>query len=234
MIWFGNLNRILPQPLPDAFGPEPEVVRMQHALERVAEQAPHLTGRELVSALAETGWVDRPTAERLLPAFRHFDPDRHFSEYLRRLSFRGRGAATEFRSGVRHVVEELTGSAMVQMFGPEPGIRFRRGDLEGVVFAHPEVSFSIGGGSREAIAAAAEEMPDTVVVIARNFDHTTAGQLAGLLRSDVPGTLVTVNLLLGIRAVTLRYQPGVERVVQLLGAGRPLRSADVARLGDRG
>jgi hypothetical protein len=49
----------------------------------------------------------------------------------------------------------------------------------------------------------------------------------------VPGTLVTVNLLLGIRATTLRYQPGAERVIELLGSGRPLRSRDVAVLGER-
>jgi hypothetical protein len=234
MIWFGNLNRILTDRHPDAFGPEPERARMQHALERVAEQAPHLTGGDLLAALAETGWVDRATAERLLPTFRHFDPDRHFSEHLRRLSFRGRGAASEFRSGVRHIVQELTGSATVRPFGPDEGILFRRGDLEGVVFAHPEVSFSIGGPVRDAIAAAAEEMPDSLVVVARNFEPSAAAQLASLLhRTEVPGTLVTVNLLLGIRAVTLRYQPPAERVVRLLGAGRPLRSADVARLGDR-
>jgi hypothetical protein len=44
---------------------------------------------------------------------------------------------------------------------------------------------------------------------------------------------VTVNLLLGIRAITLRYQPSVDRLIGVLGAGRPLRSADIARLGDR-
>ena len=49
----------------------------------------------------------------------------------------------------------------------------------------------------------------------------------------MPGTLVTVNLLLGIRAISLRYQPSPTRVIALLGYGRPLRSADIARLGDR-
>ena len=44
---------------------------------------------------------------------------------------------------------------------------------------------------------------------------------------------ITVNLLLGMRASALRYQPGPDRVLQLLGAGRPLRSRDIAVLGDR-
>ena len=42
-----------------------------------------------------------------------------------------------------------------------------------------------------------------------------------------------MNLLLGIRAMALRYQPSPGRVIDLLGSGRPLRSADIARLGDR-
>ena len=54
-----------------------------------------------------------------------------------------------------------------------------------------------------------------------------------LSRTGVPGTLVTVNLLLGIRATALRYQPSAERVVDLLSLGRPLRTQDVASLGDR-
>jgi len=77
-------------------------------------------------------------------------------------------------------------------------------------------------------------MPDALLVVARNFDPHAAAQLSGeLAGTGVPGTLVTLNLLLGIRAITLRYQPPVERVIGVLGAGRPLRSADVARLGDR-
>ena len=55
----------------------------------------------------------------------------------------------------------------------------------------------------------------------------------GILALTSKWTLVTVNLLLGIRATTLRYQPGAERVIALLGSGRPLRSRDVAVLGDR-
>lgn len=234
MIWFGNLNRILPSSGVDAYGPTPEHERMRHALEWVAERAPYLTGAALLDGLADSGWVDRETAARLLPAFRDFDPDRHFAEHLRRLSFRGRTAASEFRSGVRCIVEELTGSAMLQEVGPETAIRFRQGDREGIVLAHPEVAFTIAGDTRRAIESAVEEMPDAVVVVARNFERGAAEQLASVLhRTEVPGTLVTLNLLLGMRAITLRYQPGPNRVVDLLGAGRPLRSADIAVLGER-
>jgi hypothetical protein len=233
MIWFGNLNRILPSRSPDAYGPLPEHRRMLRALEAVAERAPQLTGDTLLEALEETGWVDLGTARRLLPYFDHFDPDRHFSEYLRRLSFRGRTAAEEFRQGVRLVVEEITGHGAVGSVGPEDGIRFRSGDREGVVLAHPEVSFSIGERTRQAIGAAVEEMPDVLVVVAKNFDPQAGPQLTSVLsRTGVPGTLVTVNLLLGIRAMRHRYQPSLEQVVELLGTGRPLRSADIARLGD--
>ncbi len=234
MIWFGNLNRILPEPDPAAFGPLPEGTRMLRALEWVAERAPHLTGSVLLDALSATGWIDRESAARLLPHFRHFDPDRHFSENLRRLSFRGRSAAEDFRRGVRCVVEEVTGNGVMGDVGPEPGIRFRGGEREGIVLAHPEVGFTIAGKTREAVEAAVEEMPDALVVVARNFERSTADQLSGILqRTDVPGTLVTVNLLLGIRATALRYQPSPTRVIDLLGCGRPLRSADVARLGER-
>lgn len=234
MIWFGNLNRILATPEPEAFGPLSEHRRMLQALQSVAERAPQLSGDALVDALAATGWVDRATAQRLLPTFVHFDPDRHFSEYLRSLSFRGRSAAAEFREGVRCVFQELTGDVSVGELGPEPAVRFRTGDREGVVLAHPEVSFSIGGRTRDAVVAAVEEMPDALVVVARNFDRGTADQLSGILaRTGVPGTLVTVNLLLGLRAMKLRYRPAEERVVRLLGAGRPLRSCDIAVLGER-
>lgn len=234
MIWFGNLNRIFATTDPRAFGPVPEDDRMLQALRAVAERAPQLSGRPLIEALAATGWVDGATAQRLLPTFVHFDPDRHFSEYLRSLSFRGRSAAADFREGVRCIVEELTGEGRLGEVGPEPAIRFRHGDLEGIVLAHPEVSFTISGGTRDAILAAVEEMPDTLVVVARNFERGAAEQLASLLAgTDVPGTLVTVNLLLGIRAMNLRYQPSVERTVRLLSAGRPLRSTDIASLGER-
>jgi hypothetical protein len=234
MIWFGNLNRILATSDPEAFGPLPEHRRMLQALQAVAERAPQLSGQPLIEALAATGWVDQRTAQRLLPTFVHFDPDRHFSEYLRSLSFRGRSAAQEFREGVRCIVEELTGDGIVADVGPEAAVRFRTGALEGVVLAHPEVSFTIGGTTRDALAAAVEEMPDVLVVVARNFDRGTADQLSGILaRTGVPGTLVTVNLLLGLRAMKLRYRPAEDRVVELLGAGRPLRSCDIARLGER-
>lgn len=234
MIWFGNVNRIVGSGDPDSYGPLPERERMRHALEWAAERAPHLEGQHLVEALAASGWVDRATAQRMLPEFRHFDADRHFADAMRRLSFRGRSAADDFRRGIRCIVQELTGGAAEEEVGPELGIRFRSGEQQGVVLAHAEVGFSIGRETRAAIEAAVEEMPDALVLVARNFDRTTAEQLSGLLhRTEVPGTLVTLNLLLGIRAVALRYRPGPARVVQLLGAGRPLRSADVARLGDR-
>ena len=234
MIWFGNLNRILATPVADGFGPLPERKRMLNALERVAEHAPQLSGGPLLDALAETGWVDRATAARLLPTFEYFDPDRHFADYLRRLSFRGRSAAEEFRQGVRQVVEEVVGHGRVDEVGPERGVRFQREAYEGVVLAYPEVSFTIAGPTRAAIDAAVEEMPDTLLVVARNFDQHAADQLSGVLAgTGVPGTLITVNLLLGIRAITLRYQPSVDRLIGVLGAGRPLKSADIARLGDR-
>jgi hypothetical protein len=234
MIWFGNLNRIVIRPPSSGLGFDGETARMQTALERVAETTPGLWGPSLVDALASTGWVDRATAERLLPHFPHFDADRHFAEYLRRLSFRGHSAADEFRTGVRCIVEEITGDGMIDRVGPEPCVRFSTDGFEGVVLAQPEVSFTITGRTREAIAAAVEEMPDAVVVVARNFDQGTARQLGTILyRSGVPGTLITINLLLGIRATALRYQPRLDRVVSLLSTGRMLRSADVARLGDR-
>lgn len=234
MIWFGNLNRILATADPDAFGPVPEDDRMLHALRTVAERAPQLSGRPLIDALAATGWVDGATAQRLLPTFVHFDPDRHFSDYLRSLSFRGRSAAPDFRHGVRCIVEELTGEGVLDEGGAEPAIRFRTGDREGLVLAHPEVSFTIGGATRDAVLAAVEEMPDALVIVARNFERGTADHLSGLLAgTGVPGTLLTVNLLLGVRAMNLRYRPSPQRIVHLLATGRPLRSCDIAVLGER-
>jgi len=233
MIWFGDVARLAPY-LPQALLQAPEHTRMQRALESVAARAPHLTGRSHVEALAATGWVDEATAARLLPTFlRHFDPDRYFAERLRRLSFRGAAVADDFRGGVARAVADVIGDARIGEAGAEPAIRFRCGEREGCVLAYPEVGFTLGGAVRDAIAAAAEEMPDALVLVARNFQNQTAEQLAALLEeSEVPGTLVTVNLLLGLRAVALRYQPAPERVVELLGVGRPLRSQDIARLGD--
>jgi hypothetical protein len=233
MIWFGK-HPYFPQ-LPVAGsvrGGDHE--RMESALRWVAARAPGLSGGALIEALASTGWVDERTARRLLPRFRHFDADRYFAESLRALSFRGRSAGAEFRARVAVVAGELAGSASLTHVGEQEAIRFRHGDHEGTVLAYPEVALSVGGEVYDAIAAAAEEMPDTLVVVARNFAPSTAAQLSGMLtRTGVPGTLVTVNLLLGIRAMTLRYQPEAARVLDLLAAGRPLRSADVARLGDR-
>lgn len=234
MIWFGNLNKLFVSPPTEHLRLASEAARMQFALERVAEAAPGLHGQSLLDALAATGWVDRATAERLLPTFRHFDPDRHFAEYLRRLSFRGRSATEEFRSGIRCIVEEITGTGWLDKIGSDPFIRFSLGMREGVVFALPEVNLAISGHTRDALAVAVEEMPDVLVVVARNFDRAAPDQLRALLdRSGVPGTLVTVNLLLGIRATTLRYQPRPNRVANVLSAGGTLRSADVAQLGDR-
>lgn len=234
MIWFGNLEHFFAGPVPADLPATPEDQRMLFALRRVAELAPGLSGAQLLGALASTGWVDRSTAERLLPTFRHFDPDQHFCEYLRRLSFRGASAEEPFRDGIRCVLDQVVGPAAVDPEGPEPCVRFRVDGFEGLALARPEVSFTITGRTRDAILAAVEEMPDALVVVARNFDRVASQQLSGLLhRTGVRGTLVTLNLLLGIRATALRYQPERTRVVELLGRGGTLRSADVARLGDR-
>lgn len=234
MIWFGNLERFFVGKVPAGLPQTAEFTRMQLALERVAELAPGLTGRTLVDAATSTGWVDRETAERLLPHFRHFDADAHFAAYLRRLSFRGRSAQDEFRSGVRCVIEEILGDGRIDQLGPEKCVRFVSGEREGVVLAQPEVSFTISGRTRDSIVAAVEEMPDAVIVVARNFEKGAADQLRSiLLRTGVPGTLVSLNLLLGIRATTLRYQPRTDRVIDLLSSGGALRSSQIARLGDR-
>lgn len=235
MIWFGrNLSEKLSTPAPAVALPPDEGARMEEALRWVASRAPHLEGDALLDALAATGYVDRATARRLLPCYRHFDADRHFSESLRRLSFRGPAAAGEFRDRVGRVMADLTESAALDDVGAEPAVRFRHGAREGVVLAYPMVNFTLGGESLKAVEAVVEEMPDALVLVARNFQDGTAQQLRALLhRTEVPGTLVTVNLLLGIRAVTLKYQPGGDRVLDLLSAGRPLRTQDVATLGDR-
>jgi|GEM_PF-972827 len=234
MIWFGNLNRILPGDEAASYGPLPEHVRMRRALEWVAVRAPQLEGAALLDALSASGWIDRASAKRLIPEFGHFDPDRHFADNLRRLSFKGQLAADEFRRGIGCIVTELIGDATEGAVGPEAAIRFRRGDREGIVLAHPEVSFTVAGKTREAVEAAVEEMPDSIVLVARNFDRATADQLSSLLsRTEVPGTLITLNLLLGLRATALRYQPCIERVIDLLGVGRPVRSVDLALLGNR-
>lgn len=235
MIWFGRpLSEVLFTPPAGVAPYGDESVRMEHALRWVAARDPHLEGPELLDALAATGWVDRATAARLLPCFRHFDADRHFAEALRGLSFRGVTAAGEFRQRIGRVMEDIAGDAALGVLGPEECVRFGAGERQGLVLAYPQVRFSLGGDSAKAVAAAVDEMPDALVIVARNFQEGTAGQLGSLLAgTEVPGTLITVNLLLGIRATTLRYQPGAERVIQLLGSGRPLRSRDVAFLGER-
>ncbi len=234
MIWFGNLERFFVGDVPAGLPRTAEFTRMQMGLERVAEIAPALSGRSLLEAVVATGWVDRETAERLLPHFRHFDADAHFATYLRRLSFQGRSAEDQFRMGVRCIVEEITGNARIGGVGPESGIRFATGNREGIVLPHPEVGFTISGKTRDAIAAAVEEMPDTIVVIARSFEKNTAAQLRSILAgTEVTGTLVTLNLLLGIRATTLRYQPRTDRVIELLSTGGAIRSPQIAKLAER-
>jgi hypothetical protein len=234
MIWFGNLRDTVQLP---AGGPPPpgdENVRMEHALIRVAERAPHLCGPALVDALAATGWVDHDTAARLLPTFRHFDADRAFAESLRKLSFRGPLFAGEFRTRIQRVMEDLTGDALLDEIGPEEAVRFRHGHREGITLAYPQVQFTMGGFAAKAVEAAMDEMPDALVVVAKNFQPGTHDQLNAMLSgTEVRGTLVTLNLLLGMRATALRYQPGADRVMELLGSGRPLKTQDVARLGDR-
>jgi len=235
MIWFGNLSEILRIPLPAAaLAAGDDNTRMEHALRAVASRAPHLEGDALLDALAATGWVDRRTAARLLPCFRHFDRDRWFAESLRSLSLKGPTVAEEFRSRVGRVVEDLTGNARLGDLGPEGAVRFSAGGREGVVLAYPAVQFALGGNAARAVEAAVDEMPDALVIVARNFQDNTRQQLSAMLhRTEVPGTLVTVNLLLGMRATALKYQPTPDRVLDLLALGRPLRTQDVATLGDR-
>jgi hypothetical protein len=178
--------------------------------------------------------VERRTAARLLPCYRHFDADRWFAESLRSLSLKGPLVADEFRGRVGRVMEDLTGNARLDEVGPEGAVRFTRGAREGIVLAYPAVQFTLGGPALKAVEAAVEEMPDALVIVARNFQDTAGAQLAGVLsRTGVPGTLVTVNLLLGLRAMALKYQPSPDQVVDLLSVGRPIRTQDVARLADR-
>ncbi|CAN5335095.1 hypothetical protein BH23GEM4_BH23GEM4_16740 [soil metagenome] len=207
---------------------------MERALREVASREPHLRGRALAEALSATGWVDLETALRLLPCYRNFDPDRYFAEHLRSISFRGETVAADFRAGVRRALHDLLGGADSGELGSQACLRFGAGEREGVVLAYPQVNFALGPEVSAAAAAALDELPEAFVLVARNFRDTTAAQLSGILaRSDVSGTLLTVNLLLGMRAVVLRYRPEPARVFDLLAAGRPIRSADVARLGDR-
>jgi hypothetical protein len=233
MIWFGPVRRFVSPPAPEPWAVE-ENVRMEHALRTVAERAPHLEGPALLEALVATGWVDEPTATRLLPTYRHFDADRCFAEGLRALAFRGPGAAPEFRARIQRVFADVTEDARLDCVGPEEAVRFRHGECEGVVLAYPQVQFTLGGSALKALEAAVEEMPDALVIVAKNFQPGTREHVQSLLaRTEVPGTLVTVNLLLGIRAAALRYQPDASRMFAVLGAGRLLRTQDVARLGDR-
>jgi hypothetical protein len=233
MIWFGNLSTLTGFPAPPlALGGDNQ--RMEAALRAVAAVAPQLEGEALLDALAATGYLSRELAARLLPCYRHFDPDRCFAEALRSLSLKGPPAAEEFRGRVERVVADLTGNARADAVADEGVVRFTQGEREGIVLAYPAVQFTLGGPAARAVEAAVEEMPDALVVVARNFQDTTGAQLAAALsRTGVPGTLVTVNLLLGLRATALKYQPSPERVVDLLAVGRPIRTQDVALLADR-
>ena len=234
MIWFGNLSHALRIPVPALVGGDSDEQRMEAALRLVASYAPHLSGDALLDALAATGYVERRTAARLLPCYRHFDADRWFADSLRSLSLKGPLVADEFRGRVSRVVEDLTGDARVGAVGEEGAVRFTRGPREGIVLAYPAVQFSLGGPALKAVEAAVEEMPDALVIVARNFQDSTRAQLSSILaRTEVPGTLVTVNLLLGMRAMALKYLPSPDRVVDLLSLGRPIRTQDVAGLGER-
>lgn len=232
MIWFAPAYRSLldPHALPRE---RDQHTCMLRALQIVAEVAPQLQGGELIEALAGTGWVDADTARRLLPTFRDFDPDRHFGEYLRGLSFRGTGAEEPFRYGVGRAFADLLGGVEEDRLAEEPAIRVYDGEREGLVLAYPEVGFNLGPRTRAAVAEAIERFPDALVVVARNFQPAAADQLRAQLEgTEVPGTLLTVNLLLGMRAMALRYQPGSARVARLLARGGALRSPDIAVLGD--
>ncbi len=207
---------------------------MSRALEWVAERDPTLAGAALTSALAATGYVDAGTARRLLPWFSGFDPNRHFSYRLRQLSCGGEPAGDEFRRRIAVVLRDLAGAAKPGRLASEPALRFSHGEREGVLLAYPRVSLSLSGSLLQAVRAASKEMPDTLVIVARNFRPGVAGELGGLLSgTEVPGTLVSVNRLLGMRAVARRYRPAPEKIVQLLSAGREVNSADLGRLGDR-
>ncbi|HEX8904197.1 MAG TPA: hypothetical protein VF771_05105, partial [Longimicrobiaceae bacterium] len=187
MIWFGNLAHALRIPVPALLGGD-EGQRMETALRHVAAHAPHLEGDALVDALAATGLVDRRTARRLLPCYRHFDADRWFADSLRSLSLKGPLVADEFRGRIGRVVEDLTGNARLEEVGPEGAVRFTLGEREGIVLAYPAVQFSIGGPAAKAVEAAVEEMPDALVIVARNFQDNTGAQLSSMLaRTEVPG-----------------------------------------------
>src|SRR3954465_13981575 len=127
MIWFGNLAHALRIPVPAIAAGGGEGQRMEAALRAVGAFAPQLGGDALLDALADTGLVDRCTAARLLPCYRHFDADRWFAESLRSLSLKGPLVADEFRGRVGRVMEDLTGNARLDEVGPEGAVRFTRG-----------------------------------------------------------------------------------------------------------
>jgi len=233
MIWFGHLT------LQPAHGSpidraQPELARMKMALRWVAARAPELRGEHLAAALVSTGWVDLEEARRLIPLFSHFDADAHFAEELRRLSFRGMSVVDEFHQRIGRILVDLTGRFAMDDVAGERCLRFRDEGREGLVFAYPLVGLSLGGGLTAALRTSAGEMPDSVVIVARTFRPDFEAQVRGLMHgSDVPCTLVTVNRLLGVRAVTLAYRPPRADVFRLLGQGGLIGSAAVAHLADR-
>lgn len=231
MIWFGE--NFVP-----VFTPrdrEGEFSRMQRGIRWVAERTPGATGEELVSALSESGWVSTETARRLLPYFRDFDADRYFAERLRRLSFRGELAVDEFRRRIGQVMVDLTeeGERVVLSGGAE-AVRFRAGERDGLVFAFPEVSYAVDPELRAAVPDVLEHFPHTVVLVARNFRPGAEAAFRSLFRGqEIAPTTVTVNRLLGLRAVALRYRTPADRVMDLLCSGSGVSTRAVARLGDR-
>jgi len=165
----------------------------------------------------------------------NFDPDRHFAESLRRLSFRGELAVDEFRRRIGQVMVDLTedGEKVVLPGGAE-AVRFRAGDRDGLVFAFPEVSYAVDAELRAAVPDVMEHFPHAVVLVARNFRAGAEASFRSLFRGqEIAPTLVTVNRLLGLRAVALRYGTPAELVMDMFCCGGSVSTRAVARLGDR-
>ena len=233
MIWFGHLT-LQSAERPPVDRARPELARMEMALRWVAARAPELRGETLAAALVSAGWVDLEEARRLLPLFSRFDADRHFADELRRLSFRGMSVLDEFHGRIGRVLVDLAGRFALDEVAGERCLRFRDGEREGLVFAYPRVGLSLGPGLTAALRDAAETMPDSVVIVARSFRPDFEAQVRGLMHgTDVPCTLITVNRLLGVRAVALAYRPPRADVLGLFEQGGLVGSAAVAHLADR-